>query len=280
MSTKNVVFASNRARRARRRRAFTLIELLVVIAIIAILMGILMPALARVREQARQKSCAARIRQQVLALNMYGNSNDTKLPLPTTSGNWLQDVGINTVNFMLRTGMTREMFYCPSNANHQKYNDMFWTYGNYGAEWNGSMWENVASNSFIVSGYCFILETNPPRGQDQKIRRYAKDNETKIWVKSLQTKSPSTRELVVDSIMGVRQAGRNYGRNFAEVGGGILSQYGVYDRSSHLKGDIDPVGGNIGFLDGHAEWRGFDPDMDGDLAAARYEPGTSPGFFW
>ncbi len=55
---------------------FTLIELLVVIAIIALLMGILMPALQRVREQARQQSCGARIRQHLLALNMYADDND------------------------------------------------------------------------------------------------------------------------------------------------------------------------------------------------------------
>jgi len=262
--------------RAGRAGAFTLIELLVVIAIIAVLMGILMPALAKVREQARQKNCAARLRQQTLSLNMYGNENSTKLPLPTTGGAWLQDVGINTVNFMLRTGMTREMFYCPSNANHQKYNDFFWLYGNNNSQWDGSRFVNVGTGDFVVSGYCFILDTTG--GRTEKIRRYAKDNEEKIWVKSLQTKSPSTRELVIDSIMGVPDSSRNYGRNFAEVPGGILGLHGVYDRTSHLKGDVDPVGGNIGFLDGHTEWRAFNPDMDGNVAAPRY--GNSPGFFW
>jgi prepilin-type N-terminal cleavage/methylation domain-containing protein/prepilin-type processing-associated H-X9-DG protein len=276
MSRKRIGLSIHRAGRAGRAGAFTLIELLVVIAIIAVLMGILMPALSKVREQARQKNCAARLRQQTLSLNMYGNENSTKLPLPTTGGAWLQDVGINTVNFMLRTGMTREMFYCPSNANHQKYNDFFWGYGNGNAEWDGSKFINATPSSFVVSGYCFILQTTG--GNRPDIRKYARDNEVKIWVESLQTKSPSTRELVIDSIMGNRDPSRNYGRNFSEVGGGILTDHGVYDRTSHLKGDVDPVGGNIGFLDGHTEWRAFNPDMDGNVAAPRY--GDSPGFFW
>jgi prepilin-type processing-associated H-X9-DG protein len=254
-----------------------LIELLVVIAIIAVLMGILMPALSRVREQARQRSCAARIRQQVLALNMYGNENSTKLPLPSTTGAWLQDVAINTVNFMLRTGMTREMFYCPSNANHQKYNDFFWGYGNNGATWNGSKFVGGSANSFVVSGYCFILQTTASQPRPQ-IEPYAKDSEKKIWVKNLQEKNPSTRELVIDSIMGAPTASKHYGYNFSEVGGGILTDHGVYDRTSHLKGNGDPVGGNIGFLDGHTEWRNFEPDMDGSTAKPRY--GDNPGFFW
>jgi prepilin-type N-terminal cleavage/methylation domain-containing protein len=68
----------------KRAGAFTLIELLVVIAIIALLMGILLPALARVREQAKQRSYETYIRQHLFALNIYANDNNTMLLLPTT----------------------------------------------------------------------------------------------------------------------------------------------------------------------------------------------------
>lgn len=62
-----------------KRRAFTLIELLVVIAIIAILMGILMPALKRVKEQGRRAVCLSNLRQLQLAWDMYAGENDEKV---------------------------------------------------------------------------------------------------------------------------------------------------------------------------------------------------------
>jgi len=62
------------------RRAFTLVELLVTVAVIAILAAMLLPALARAKDQAHTVQCVGNLRQWGLALRMYADDFDDYLP--------------------------------------------------------------------------------------------------------------------------------------------------------------------------------------------------------
>jgi len=101
-----------------KRKGFTLIELLVVIVIIAILAAMLLPALARAREQARRGVCLSNLKQIGLAIHMYAQDNYEQFPADNVggdpgSGHELKE----SVSFALlhpRYASSLALFVCPS----------------------------------------------------------------------------------------------------------------------------------------------------------------------
>ena len=85
-------------------RGFTLIELWVVIAVIAVLMAILMPALAKAREQGKRAVCLVNLRQLNLAWTLYADDNANRIvnantgrpgesPIPSNEDGWVHWAG-------------------------------------------------------------------------------------------------------------------------------------------------------------------------------------------
>ena len=96
----------------RMRTGFTLIEVLAVVAIIGILAAILLPALARAREQARRASCMSNLSQIGMALHMYAVEHEGAFPW--SGGNGDARCLLSTVPEYVTDP---RIFACPSSSN-------------------------------------------------------------------------------------------------------------------------------------------------------------------
>ena len=146
-----------------KRRGFTLIELLVVIAIIALLMAILMPALQRVKEQARAVACLANLKQWNIIFAMYTEENNGQFPSGTTSqGFWW----IRQIDDKYKDWKTLKIWFCPEatkplideNGNTRQ-TAMGYTTSAWGIFKGDRLGSNGIAGSYGLNGY--VLSTKP-----------------------------------------------------------------------------------------------------------------------
>jgi prepilin-type N-terminal cleavage/methylation domain-containing protein/prepilin-type processing-associated H-X9-DG protein len=216
-----------------RKAAFTLVELLVVIGIIALLISILMPALSKARKQALNANCMSNLRSIGQGLQIYASENKGKFPAHAGGGWWLWDVTVGTRDAMLKYGFNRKILYCPTYPEQDV--DGLWNY----------------ASDYSVLGYFFLIQriAGQPNMPPLDLTPTQKKNyqPTAIALRDPQTgmASAAETELVTDGTLSANG-------NFWVKGG-----YQYPHLTSHMGKYGKPEGGNILFMDGHVDWRGF-----------------------
>jgi len=224
---------------------FTLLDLAAVLAVIAVLVVLQLPVLAGGKSQTKISVCASNVRQIALACQLYANDYSSKLPVLSGSAAWARTAG------GLQTyGVATNTFYCPGTA------PRFTDQDNWIASGTSSLWNFGASAGFHVVGYALAFSGTTSDLNSTNQNTTILPETTKVGSAPVAAPAASERVLVADATISSGATVPGYAHpenNYTSIPGGFYKQH----VSPHLQGAV-PMGGNIGFKDGHVAWRKFE----------------------
>jgi prepilin-type N-terminal cleavage/methylation domain-containing protein len=208
-------------------RAFTLIELLVVIAIIAILAALLLPALAPARERAKRAACKSNLRQGLVAIHLYGNDFQDRVPTARENADQWHAVRVSNATWtnLVQYSGNERILDCPN----FRFNPKFLNRTN--AQWG------------YLIGYQYLGDALVP----PTYRQYP-------WYSPTRLSESGTNTILADA--------NHWGEDGFKAaphtkGGSILENGSSFTRNlrGRTAADVGAQGGNVGALDGSVTWK-------------------------
>jgi prepilin-type N-terminal cleavage/methylation domain-containing protein len=245
-----------------KNHAFTLIELLVVIAIIAILAAMLLPALASAKEKGKRAQCVSNQHQIGVATQMYVSDNRDYLPTAPhavmNSANAIWDVPRPMADAFSggASNVYRGILYCPDSVLLSSQNQDYWWF-----------YTGTGSSDHRVTAYQWIISRDGTLGKYSSLTAGTtlsnpKGYLTKITQPYTNMFGVANTEMVTDVVVSSGtftggQSGANpTGQRFLSIGSSNPTELPKGYNARQMKKSV-PAGGNILFMDCHAEWRRF-----------------------
>jgi prepilin-type processing-associated H-X9-DG protein len=250
-----MAIALNRRKNGRAKTAgLTVVELLVVIVMTALLSAIMFPALSTAKEKSRRAVCKSNIRQLLQVLEMYVDDNENQyLPSGGDDKGYYHSIILSDAvftNLVDFAGGNSNLLYCPNIAFSPS---------------PGAVPQHIPNIGYVI-GYSYLA---------QSIAGSSKSPDYTVEPVKMPTTGTSTNELLADA---------NYWTPNSVSAGYFPAQMkvaphtpigaAVAQRSSFTVGlpgtsvaSVGAVGGNIGFADGHVEWRSL-PQMQTNAASS------------
>lgn len=244
----------------RKDAGFTLIELLVVIAIIAILAAMLLPALARAKDRAKDLGCMNNLKQLALAEQIYVQDNNQPFPYPSESKVWLDVLAQNY-------GNVDRLRLCPRTENPPPSQRKYTPAGTIDQTWYWTPAQNTnAYGSYAINGWFYsggwTLGITGAYNAAAEARAFKKEGSVQM---------PALTPVFCDSIWvdgwpqetdrpwpDLTQTANNYQSSGIGVGGMARMMIARHKRPSPVPTAQNtsvslPGAINIGFFDGHVE---------------------------
>ena len=222
-----------------------MIELLVVIAIIAILAAMLLPALSSAKARGKRIACVNNTRQFLLATHLYANDNEQRLPSGASDSNTPNGIADDAVP-ILSALMYTQMVHYAGNAKVLGCPSLLPPF-NTSTGWYQESYGYVLGYNYL-GGHANTPWPVPANGEAWVSPQKLTETST-----NLSAGFPLVTELNTWS-SGYSSAIAPHAANGAKMLG---ADFGTGDPEGLTSAQIGSLGGNIGFIDGSAAWRGI-----------------------